>query len=525
MRVRGKKAPPSHKMTGGQPTPKPPAMPYTFPAPTNGWVLSENLATPPAASARVLDNWVCTTTGIRVRGGTVLHATVGAAVTRLFNYRAGAVEKLFAATASGIFDVTSPADPEAPPVGDVTGLSGGQWSTTMFGTAGGEFMMSVNGADAARYYNGSAWSATTITGVDTADLSYVWAYANRLFFVEGGALRFWYLPVASIGGAAASFSLSGVFKRGGTLLFGGRWSSDSGSGLDDRCVFVTTQGEVAVYQGIDPAADFQLVGVYDLPKPLGPDAHINAGGDLLIGTETGIIPITSAVQSDIAALSGQAVTQRIAPHWQKQARALAAERWEMAKVTNKNILVVTQPGTGDLLVANLQTGAWSRWTGLAHECIAIFNDQPYVGDDAGRVLLLDSGGSDTGTPYTCRFLGQFDPMGAPGMMKTMVQANLTFQAGSPFTAQLHVKADFDETSSPAPSSTADYAVDIWDVGEWDVAVWDASTGSKVSAQWQAVGATGRFLAPELQITFGIAPTPKVELVSVDAQFYVGAAVT
>lgn len=608
MLVREKKIAPRHKLVGGQPTPKPQAMPYTFPAPVNGWVLNQGLASPPPASARVLDNWTCTTTGIAVRGGSTLHATLDDDVTRLFSYQSTA-ETFFGATATAIYNITSPASATVVPTPAVRGRTVGTYSTTMFGTAGGNFLIAVNGTDVGLYYNGTEWtaldneaifdldydgltadfavgetltggtsgataeilaitpatattgtlrlgaitsgpfqndeaitsatgaavangasaagSAITITNVATSALSYVWSYANRLFFIEKNTLKFWYLPAAAIGGAAASFSMAGVFKRGGSLLFGATWSSDSGAGLDDRFVLATTEGEVAVYQGIDPASDWTLVGVYDMPKPLGPNAHVNAGGDLLIATETGIIPITAAVQNDVAALSGSAVTQRIAPYWQRKARALSLESWEMAKVTQKNILIVTQPADTDeaLLVVNLQTGAWSRWTGLANECIGLFNDQPYMGDSAGRVILLDNSGADRGTPYTCRYLGQFDPMGAPGMTKTATQANLTFQAGSPFAAQLRFKADFDEDASTAPSSAANFTVDAWDVGEWDVAVWDAGSSVAVASEWQAVGATGQYLAPELQITFGVTPTPEVELVAIDAQFYAGAAVT
>src|SRR3546814_8798766 len=58
----------------------------------------------------------------------------------------------------------------------------------------------------------------------------------------------------SIGGPAEPFPLGGVFGLGGSLLFGSAWSIDSSSdsGLSEQNIFVSTEGEVAVYQGSDP---------------------------------------------------------------------------------------------------------------------------------------------------------------------------------------------------------------------------------------------------------------------------------
>lgn len=534
MRVRAKKKAPAHKMQGGQAAPRVPALPYSFPAPINGWVLSENAATPMAASAKVLDNWIPTTSGVELRGGNILHATLDAAVVHLTTYRSGSNEILFGCTAAGIFDIASPADAEVTPTASVTGQTSGNYSSTMFTTSGGEFMYMVNGADDAQLFDGSTFttinaaSSPSFTNVGTDALSYVWAFANRLFFVEEGTDRFWYLPVASIAGAATSFALGGVFRKGGSLLFGATWSSDSGDGLDDRCVFVSTEGEVAIYQGTNPAsaADWALVGVYEIPRPLGKNAHIRAGGDLLIATTAGVIPITSAIQQDIAAVSGAAISKPIAPEWQRQASLLTSP-WEMEKVVEQNLLIVSQPGdvSETCLIANLQTGAWARWTGLDVRCLGSFDENAYYGDAAGLVYRMNAAGSDNGTPFTARYLGQFDQMGAQGITKTARQARATFEAGTPFVAQLVFKSDFDVTPSSPPSSAADFTLDVWDVGLWDVAIWDAQGTLSTTSDWRAVGATGTYLAPELQITSGTGPKPTVRLVSIDCMAHVGEAVT
>lgn len=534
MEVRPKRVVAVQKMIGGQPPQATPSQSFTFPAPIRGWVLNENLATVQPAGARILDNWLCTTTGVRVRGGAVKYATLTGPVKSLFSYNSGA-SAFFAATANAIFTITAPSSPTTPLTATISGLTSGDFTATQFGTAGGNYLYAVNGTDSPRLYDGSAWTTITgasspaITGVTTSTLSHVWSYANRLFFVQGGTLNAWYLGVDSIGGAANSFSLAGVFKRGGSLLFGATWSQDSGAGLDDKCVFVSSEGEVAVYAGTNPgsAADWSLQGVYSMPKPLGKNAHVQAGGDLLIGTEVGLIPISAAIQTDIAALESKAVSGPIAPYWQEKARTIGGS-WQIVKAPRRGVMFVSQPdptgSTKTALAVNLLTGAWSRCTGWDTQCLGYFGDNPYFGAGDNCVYLMDSGGSDAGAVYTAVYLGQHEGMGAYGRQKTVRQMRAMFQTGSPINPKISALANYREDVSTAPASPTNYSVDAWDVGLWDTAIWDADAVITNEANWTATGVTGSTIAPELQLTFGITPTPQVELVAIDAEFHVGAMV-
>ena len=101
-------------------------------------------------------------------------------------------------------------------------------------------------------------------------LTHIWKHANRLFFVQGGTMNAWCLPVHAVGGELVYIPLSGAMKRGGSLLFGASWSVDSGSGLDDKCIFVSDQGEVAIFSGTDPTSstNWKQEGCYDISRPL-----------------------------------------------------------------------------------------------------------------------------------------------------------------------------------------------------------------------------------------------------------------
>lgn len=508
-------------------TPKAPANPITMPAPIKGWWLSNNLSTPEPQSARVLDNWVCTTTGIRVRGGRSLYATLDAAVKSIFVYQAGATKKIFAATSAKIFNITSVTSTVVP-AADITGNTSGIYSTVQFGTAGGNFLVVCNGTESTRNYDGTTWSVPAITVATSSTFSAVWSYANRLFFVQKDTQTAWYLPVDSIAGAAASFSLAGIFQRGGSLLFGARWSLDAGDGLDDKCVFVSTEGEVIIYEGINPAvaADWRKVGNYQMPRPMGRKAFLQAGGDLLIITEVGLIPISAAIQQDLAALEGAAVSRPISPYWQQRARELAGVEWEAIKSPTKNYMVVSQPDSVEptCLVANLQTGGWSRFTGWDTQCIALFNDVGYLGSADFKVYQMEVGGSDNGSIYTCAYLGQAEDFGAPGVQKTVLQARPIVLQSTTSIPQLTFQANYAEVMSSPPSSAVNTATSAWDGALWDTGIWDSDSASSVAGNWVAIGRTGYVLAPELQLTYGVTPTPSLSLVAIDVQFSTGAVV-
>ena len=527
MQVRPKRKAPRWK--GAEATQKVPAESYTFSAPVRGWVLNEPLIGVQPGGARILDNWICTTKGARVRGGCVELVNITDPVVGLFGYKSTA-ERLFAATDAGIFEAS------AGGASAVTGLTSGDFSSVQFGTAGGDFLYAVNGADDAQLFDGATWRAIddvstpyAITGVPTSDLSQAWSFGSRVWFVEKNTLSAWYLGPGNVSGTATELSLASVFTKGGSLLFGAKWSLDAGDGLDDKCVFVTTEGEVAVYEGTDPgsASTWSRVGLYNMPKPMGKRAFTQAGGDLLIATEGGLIPISAVLKYDMGALEGQAVSRPIAPYWGDKTQRLIAKSWEMVKSSDIGCLVVSQPDpTGaeqNCLMSNLITGSWSRITGWDAQCLAQFEGRTYFGAADGGVYLMDAGGSDNGAIYTASFLGTFEAMGVYGVQKTIRQLRPIFETGSDFEALVSANADYDETLG-TPASSAVQSADVWDTATWDTAVWDASAETRVSADWTAAGVTGSVIAPRLQIAFSGAARPSVNLVAIDAQFHIGAMV-
>ena len=529
MDVRAKKRAPLHK--GMEPTPKIPAQAYSFRAPIRGLTLSENIAEPQPGGARILDNWICTTNRIVARAGTSEHVALPTAVKSLFTYRAGTFDTFFGATDDTIYDITTTTE-----AASVTGQTSGVYSAQQFGTAGGDYLYAVNGSDSAQLFDGASWavvdgvSPIAITGVDTSTLSHVWSYANRLFFVEKGTKTAWYLPIDSLGGAAQEFSLAGIFKRGGALSFGATWSMDAGDGLDDKCVFVSTEGEIAVYSGTNPGAatDWALSGVYYISKPLGPKATMQAGGDLLIATETGIVPISAAIQKDIGALETVAITRNITPYWQDQLEIIGNNEYEIVKWPSLSLMVVSQPGDQKktCLVANLKTGAWSRFTGLDTSCLGFYDNSGFFGAQNGKVYRMQSGGSDDGEIYTAVYVGMHEHMGYQDLQKMVGQAKTTFESRSEVMPSLTMLRDYDlEISGPPSVPPEAPGISLWDVSQWDVGTWNGGTETRISACWESIGRSGHVASPEVQVSFSSSVAPSLSLISIDVTFDLGALVT
>jgi hypothetical protein len=506
----------------------------SFPAPVKGWIEDENLAANKGGGALVMDNWFPQQATVRVRGGALKVADVGSSpVLSVIPYET-AVRKLFAATATAVFDVSAH-NPAITVSAAFSGQSSGYWSHVQFGTPAGSFLVMVNGSDNARYFDGTAWfelSATSspiaLTGVASSDLSQVWMHGSRLWAIEKDTLNAWYLPVDQLGGAALAFPLGAVFQRGGRLVIGASWSMDTGDGMDDRCVFITDLGEVAVYQGNNPndASAWALVGRYDMGRPVGTDT-LRIGGDLLISTEDGLVPLSAVLSKEPGGMSVSAASQAIQLSWQRAVRLRDTTKpFTLAKITDRNMALVGLPHRAETFVCNIQTGAWCRFTGWDVQSIGVYNGAGYFGDSLGNVYLIEGAGSDAGEIYTARLAWQPSHAGGPGRVKQYHMARATFRALVPFKAKLSVATDYGRDFPTAPGVQEITNNEArWDIGQWDVSRWDDSSDSEervtATTKWRSLGRTGFSVSPQVQVSSGSARVPDAELVALDMIYDLG----
>lgn len=587
----------------------------TLTPPVRGMVLAQPLQSTLDGAAELIENFLPTTRGIKVRGGVSKAADVTDPPLSMWDFNSPGAGAFFVATATDLYEVST-FDPNTPATPLVSSLTSGYFSAAQMPSAGGDdFLVMVNGSDLAMIYDGlnatvnpitdeainnlsydalvtefsvgdtvtggasgataevlaivhsgtagtlkigavtggpfqddetltsaggeatadgaeAAASSYTLTGVATSDLSYVWKHKSRLFFIEKDTMTVWYLGVDTIAGTLNDFSLAGTFKRGGSLKFGATWSFDAGDGPDDVCVIVSDQGEVAVFQGNDPssASAWGLVGRYDISKPLGINAHVNAGGDLLIATEDGIVPLSQVRDKDPAAVSFAAVTAAIRPLWDVEAdRATGAV--ELHKWTKNELLMVNLPDADRMLTAHLQTGAWAQqkggWDG---DCLAIHDGSAYLGRSDGFVYKLDVTGKDDDASFTARYACSALDFGAPALYKVAQMVRCSFFSTTSLAFKIEVGTDYNVEFGSAPAyAVLNFTTLYWDNGQnWNAGfLWGSDKeGPKpvLTAEWRAVSGAGYALAPMVQITSGIGAKMDVELVGIDLLFEQGAVV-
>jgi len=519
---------------------KPPAMQEKpFIAPSAGWVSATNLANSPAGAAKVLENWYPTATGIKMRGGSFRHATASATdpLESVFAYT-GTAAKMFGAAGGAILDLTSPVDANTPPAAAVSGQASNYYSALNFQNVAGTFLLVANGDDEIQIFNGTSWSALVsgaspgqLDGVASDQIAHLNGYRNRVWGVQKNTVKAWYWPTDSIAGTVGEVSLAGVFRRGGSLLFTATWSLDAGDGLDDKIVFVSDLGEVAVYQG-DPTDDvWGLVGRYDAAPPLGKNAFLTVGGDLLILTTIGLVPLSAIMSKDPGALALAAVSRNIQPDWLAEADHRRSRPWEIVKWSTRNIAYVTCPvidaSTPAICFAvNLETGAWSKVAGWNTRCFCLHDDQVYFGRDDGALMLADATGFDDGEPIYHQYVGHTDHLGHVGQHKTVKQARAVFRTRAAIQPKIDVVTNYDDYVPLFPSAApVEEGLGLWDSALWDEASWDIGPNyAGYKTGWVSVGASGYAHAPVLLVTSGSTIAPAAELVTVETTFIPGGTV-
>jgi hypothetical protein len=465
-------------------------------APTKGLNAKDAVANMSTDYALTMDNWFPTPASVDVRNGSENHATgLPAAVETLMFYNQGSTQELFAASDGDIYDVTA-----AGAVGAAvdTGFTNDRWQYINIGTAGGFFLMAVNGSDKLIRYTGSAWQqdgdgSADITGFDTADAIHINNFKTRVFMVEKDSFNVWYLPVASIGGSATKLDLSSIFRLGGYIMAMANWTIDNSAGIDDYAAFITSEGEVAIYSGTDPSSSttWALEGTFRMGAPIGRRCFIKVGADVMVLTVDGAFPLSKSMLSDRSQL-GMAITDKISPLVNADIRAYKNNfGWQPIYYPEGNKLIINVPTTESSVsrqyVMNTQHGAWCRFIGWNAFCFEILGDSLYYGGD-GVVVKADTGQSDNGSNIDAACQQAFSYFGSKGQIKKFSLVRPIFSAEGVVTPAILMNVDFQQNRTTVSPSFSGGAGTDWDDGFWDSFDWGG--GDTLTAKWQSVTAVG-----------------------------------
>lgn len=475
----------------------------------------------PEKDAIRLDNFFPRTTDVMLRKGYANHVTgLTGAVDTLLAYNGLTASSLFAAANNAIYNVTTSG---AVGAAVVSGFTSNRWQYVNFGTAGGQFLIAVNGSDAPINYNGTTWQTTpAITGFTSANAIHINVFKTRVFFVEKNTLKAWYLPVNSIGGSAASLDFSAIFKLGGYLMAMATWTVDGGQGMDDHAVWISSEGEVAVYKGTDPssASTWSLVGVYKTAKPLGRRCYVQYGGDIVLLSVDGFIPLAQALPSYQLNTQKVSLSNKINNTVTESAVSYSANfGWQAVLLPEAGFLLfnipVAENTTSYQYVMNTITRAWCKFTAWNANCWEYFKGNLYFGTN-GKVCKAWSGESDNGANIEGDAKSAFNYFGTPGKNKLFTMVRPVIVSDGSIYPAMDTNIDFEDR---APSSTPTFSGSlgaVWNVDSWDVGSWGGSL--TINKDWQSVTGHGYCAALRIKISSNV---PQVYWTATDYQFKVG----
>ena len=368
----------------------------------------------------------------------------------------------------------------------------------------GTFVITITGASTFTYTMATApsgdatvvgtYTTVGITGVNSNTFVNVNLFKNRLYFTEKDSLNVWYLPVDSIGGTASPLYFGSIARNGGFLQAMGTWTIDAGQGADDYAVFVTSMGEVIVYNGTDPssATTWALKGVWQLGQTFNRKCFFKWGGDLLLLTQDGLVPLASALQSSRLDPRVNLTDKIYYPISQAATTYFANFGWQINYFASENMLILNIPITDGIeqYVMHTITKSWARFTGIQAYCWEVSGDADMHFGGNGYVGTFYSDMSDDGANITATAQQAYSYFDSPGQLKrfTMVRPILQSTGGVP-SVLCGISVDFDTQSQLGAVSFNPSAQS----GNWDSAKWDGNTwaGGLITTKiWQGVTGIG-----------------------------------
>jgi hypothetical protein len=274
----------------------------------------------------------------------------------------------------------------------------------------------------------------------------------------------------------------------------GTWTIDAGYGVDDLAVFVTSNGEVAVYKGSDPSdpTDWALVGIWNIGQTFARKCVFKYGGDILLLTQQGLVPLSAGLQS--TRLDPRVnITDKIFFAISQAADAYSGNYgWQINYLAKYNMLLLNIPvasGQEQYVMHNI-TKSWCRFTNILANCWESSGEDMYFGGNGYVARFYDSF-SDEGSNINGFVQQAYSYFESRGQQKrfTLVRPILQTDNGLP-TVLCGISTDFDTVplTSQITFNPSALTVGVWDTSTWDNQNWGGQL--IVSKFWQGVTGLG-----------------------------------
>ncbi|TXH51657.1 MAG: hypothetical protein E6Q97_17885 [Desulfurellales bacterium] len=493
----------------------------------------------PAEDAIRMDNLVPTPYGCSTRKGYRLHASgLGTNVNTIVgNVSATGGVTLFAAADDVVWNVTNP----AAPVTVVTGASSSYWQHVNFANSAGTHLVLFNGNDSPVHYNstsgvnrliaGDGTDPYTWSGIDPSRIIQGVVHQRRIWGVEKDSTMGWFLPPDSIYGVANFFDFGPHFKRGGYLVALGTWSADMGAGSDDQLVAISSEGEAAVFGGIDVAnaATWALRGVYYVGAPPAGRRFLgNIAGDLLIITRVGIVSMATVLTSTTVSVTSNTTYSKKIQFLLNDLLSSVAQfpGWELQFFPTQNLLYINVPsiysGGNGQLVSNYVNTSWCTFSGMNALCWALVDDVQYFGAPDGKIYIGWSGYRDDqnadgtgGRDIVAACQQAYTTFGASAAQKQVGLYRPTFVSVEPIANYTQLTYDYRPTNEVIPSAVPEQAGSYWNAAIWDAALWGG--GLQTWLDWRTSPGIGQAVS----LTLVLSSDREINWISTDYTYKTG----
>lgn len=465
-----------------------------LPAPVGGLNTRDLLFDMPPTDALVLENWFPEGTSLSLRPGYRQHSSGGsstASVRTVIEYvTATGSAQLLKCYDNSIYDAT-PGGSSSTAL-KTTGITSDLWQYVTFR---GKLIL-VNGADIPQQYDGSSMTDATYTGVTSTDLIQVSSFGSRLWFVQKNTMSGWYGGVNNITGALTEFDFGSYFKLGGYLVLFTSLSVQN-NGLVDYFVAVSSQGEIIMFQGDYPGGTWSKVGHVVTGPPLGRRSALQYGQDVILLTRRGVMSLASLLAAKDMGSPDLPLSSKIDRTWKEYVQAAAGNSgWEMVVYPQKRMGIINVPVVASSLyhqlVINLETGAWTKFTGIPSYCWCSYLNKPYFGTTLGQTCEFDFGYSDSGRAIETDMKQAFTYFGDRTTKKRLTLLKPIVQSDTTFTIQLAADSDYKDSATFGGVEIAESSGSAWDSATWDTSTW--ATDDAYIEQWQSVSALGKTFA-------------------------------
>ena len=346
----------------------------------------------------------------------------------------------------------------------------------------------------------------TATWVNPDQMNIVLAHQNRLFFADSANLAFYYLPLQQKGGELKVFPLNAIFKRGGTIRAMYTWTTEGAINLNDQLAIFTSNGELAIYGGIDPDTDFELSGLFRFDSPISKHCVINYGGELYALISTGLVPMSTLMRAESEQL-GQSDRNIFSNFYNASLRQRDHGGWSVIVNPSSGRVICNIPQGGNeysQMVRFMPNPIWATWSALKSRCWGWVDNRLFFGTDRGEIFEMHPQFlNDNGNPIRVDVQAAWSDYGTPASKQFKMVLPYIQSDGTP-KPFVDIKVDYDMTPpNNQPDVTFADSGATWDLATWaidqdtppDGAFWAQGVASRNN--WSGVAADGRVAGPRL----------------------------